>query len=74
MRVWIDERSCVGNGICEELCPEMFTIVDGDVAKVRDGNRLLPGGPAHPATVASGMEEAVMEAANECPVGCIHVS
>lgn len=60
MRVWIDERACVGNGVCEELSPEVFVMV-GDIAKVRD------------AIVRPGHEDAVLAAAEECPVGCIYV-
>jgi ferredoxin len=60
MRVWIDERACVGNGVCEELSPEVFVMV-GDIAKVRDAN------------VRPGHEDAVLAAADECPVGCIYV-
>ena len=41
MRVWIDERACVGNGVCEELSPEVFVMV-GDIAKVR-GAGVRPG-------------------------------
>ena len=60
MRVWIDERACVGNGVCEELSPEVFVMV-GDIAKVRA------------AEVRPGLEDAVRSAADECPVGCISV-
>lgn len=60
MRVWIDERACVGNGVCEELSPEVFVMV-GDIAKVRA------------ASVRPGLEETVVAAAEECPVGCIYV-
>ena len=44
MRVWIDQDLCVGNGICEELCPDVFQLTDGDIAYVRDGESLLPKG------------------------------
>lgn len=73
MRVWIDQRACVGNGICEELSPEVFAMADGEVAHVHDGGRLLPSGPAGTATVARGHEAAVIQAAEECPAGCIYL-
>ena len=73
MRVWIDEPACVGNGVCEEVCPEVFTLVDGDIARVRDGSGLLPGGPSHRASVPPELEHAVLDAADQCPVACIHV-
>lgn len=73
MRVWIDQRSCVGNGICEELCPAVFRLVDGSVAYVVDGDHLLPKGPAGVLDVPSGLEASVIAAADECPAACIYV-
>jgi ferredoxin len=73
MRVWIDQDLCVGNGICEELSPEVFEIVDGAIAYVRDGNRLLPRGQHGILTVAAGLEESVIDAAEECPAECIYI-
>ena len=73
MRVWIDQPTCVGNGVCAEICPEVFELTDGDLAYVRDGDRRLPGGAAGTMTVVTELEAAVLEAADECPAGCIHV-
>ena len=73
MRVWIDQRSCVGNGICAEICPEVFALTEGDIAYVRDGQRLLPGGREGTLTVPRALEDAVVEAADECPAACIYV-
>ena len=73
MRVWIDQPACVGNGICEEICPDVFELSDGDVAFVRDGDRRLPEGSAGALTVPVMLQEAVLEAADECPAGCIYV-
>jgi hypothetical protein len=28
MRVWIDQDSCTGDGLCDELAPEVFVIYD----------------------------------------------
>ena len=73
MRVWIDQPACVGNGICVEICPEVFDLDDGDVAVVLDGERRLPPGPEGVLTVPPALELAVLEAADECPAGCIYV-
>jgi len=62
MKVWIDPEQCIGNGICEELCPEVF-VVRGGIALVRDGMDLVPG----------GLEDAVIDAAEACPAECIYV-
>ncbi|RLG46040.1 MAG: ferredoxin [Thermoproteota archaeon] len=35
MRVTIDEDACIGCGVCEAMCPEVFK-VEGDKAKVID--------------------------------------
>jgi ferredoxin len=73
MRVWIDTKACVGNGICEELSPEVFELVDGGLAYVRDGNRRLPEGPDGVLTVPHPLEASVIEAAEECPAACIYL-
>ena len=56
MRVWIDQKACIGNGVCEDVCPEVFMLVDGDIAYVRDGDRLLPEGEAGALSVPSPLE------------------
>jgi ferredoxin len=73
MRVWIDQPSCVGNGICAEICAEVFELADGDIAYVRDGGRLLPEGRQGTLVVPAEYEQAVIEAADECPAACIYV-
>ena len=73
MRVWIDQKACVGNGICAEICPEAFVLADGDIAYVRDGARLLPEGEAGVLSVPAHLVESVIEAAEECPAACIYV-
>jgi ferredoxin len=73
MRVWVDQDACVGNGICEEICPEVFVLVDGGIAYVRDGGRALPGGPDGARSVPPSLEASVLEAAEECPAACIYV-
>ncbi|MGD9750283.1 MAG: ferredoxin [Acidimicrobiia bacterium] len=74
MHVWIDQRTCVGNGICEEICPELFDF-DGNLAYVRGpGGERLPGtGDAAVAAIPDDLLDAVYESAEECPAGCIHV-
>ena len=73
MRVWIDQDLCVGNGICEELAPDIFQIVDGAIAYIRDGDRLLPRGQYGTLNVPAGHEESVIDAAEECPAECIYL-
>ncbi len=73
MRVWIDQDLCVGNGVCEELVPEVFQLVDGAIAYVRDGDRLLPAGHHGIGQVPEGFEEQVIDAVEECPAECIYI-
>jgi ferredoxin len=54
MKVRVDPELCVGCGPCEEICPEVFQIVD-DIAKVKK------------AEVSPELEEKVREAAQNCP-------
>ena len=43
MKVWIDQDSCVGNGIRAELPSDVLGF-DGNLAYGRDGDRVLVGG------------------------------
>ncbi len=31
MKVWIDQDLCTGDGICEEIAPAVFTMLDDDL-------------------------------------------
>ena len=73
MRVWIDQKACVGNGVCVELCPEVFVLADDDLAYVLDGDRMLPKGEAGTLTVPAELTASVLDAAEECPAACIYV-
>jgi len=73
MRVWIDQKACVGNGVCVELSPEVFVLADDDLAYVIDGDRMLPTGEAGVLTVRADLEASVLDAAEECPAACIYV-
>lgn len=72
MRVWIEQHECVGNGVCEELCPEMFHF-DGTLAFVKVGDTLLPQGRAGTAEVPAELVDKVISAAEECPPGCVYL-
>lgn len=75
MKVWIDQDLCTGDGVCEELCPSMFKLLDDGLTYVKDGDTILnnPGGEAQMAAVPPEEEDAVREAAEECPGECIFV-
>jgi ferredoxin len=75
MKVWIDQDLCTGDGLCEEICPSMFTLLDDGLAYVKQDGvaNNSPGGAAQPADVPTEFEDAVVEASEECPGECIFV-
>lgn len=75
MKVWIDQDLCTGDGLCEEICPAVFTLLDDGLAYVKEGGVALddPGGHEGLATVPPGLEDSVGEAAEECPGECIFI-
>lgn len=75
MKVWIDQDLCTGDGLCEEIAPEVFTLLDDGLAYVREGDKVFsdPGGPEGLANVPAGQEEGTIESAEECPGECIFI-
>ena len=41
MKVWIDQDLCTGDGLCEEIAPDVFTLLDDGLAYVKDGGKVL---------------------------------
>ena len=35
MKVWIDQKYCTGDNLCEELCPAIFTQLDDGLSYVK---------------------------------------
>jgi ferredoxin len=75
MKVWIDQDLCTGDGLCEEICPSVFTLLDDGLAYVKQGSDVLnsPGGADGVAMVPAEFEDAVREASEECPGECIFI-
>ena len=75
MKVWIDQDLCTGDGLCEEIAPAVFTLLDDGLAYVKEGDAIKnePGGSAGMALVPDELEEAVVEASEECPGECIFI-
>ena len=75
MKVGIDQDLCTGDGLCEEIAPSVFTLLDDGLAYVKQGDKVLsdPGGADALADIPEGMLDSVVEAAEECPGECIFI-
>lgn len=84
VKVWIDQNICTGDGLCEEICPEIFGGHDDGLFYVKepDWPSILDRGdgpqsePIYQmgtgtATVPDRLLEATIESAEECPGECI---
>ena len=78
-KVWIDPDLCTGDGLCEEICPQIFFGADDGLFYVKEVNET--GNTANPrlvgasglASVPDNLLEAVIEAAEDCPGECIFI-
>ena len=61
MRPVVNRDTCIGCGLCEETCPEVFKLGDDNVAYV------LAPSPGHE------QYDCIQEAAEICPVEAISV-
>ena len=60
MRVEVDQDACIGDGICADICPEVFEMRDDNLAYVKiEGD--IPG----------ELESSCQEACDACPVEAI---
>jgi ferredoxin len=79
MKVWIDQDLCTGDGLCEEIAPDVFVLLDDGLAYVREGETIYATskgnvqGAEGKAQVPGGQEDATREAAEECPGECIFI-
>lgn len=84
MKVWIDQDLCTGDGLCEEIAPDVFFAMDDGLFYVKEsegnfGAEKLFDGTANPAgsdgmaRIPDGSLESVIEAAEECPGECIFI-
>jgi len=79
MKVWIDQDLCTGDGLCEEIAPDVFTLLDDGLAYVKQGDKVYATAKGN-AQGADGMADipdnrldAVIESAEECPGECIFI-
>jgi ferredoxin len=84
LMVWIDQDLCTGDGICEEITPDVFVGRDDglwvvkeeskyfDATVVFDGEQ-APDGARGLARVPDELIEDTIESAEECPGECIMI-
>lgn len=83
-KVWIDQDLCTGDGLCAEICPDVFFGQDDGLYYVKEtaGNfgseTLFDGkantaGAAGQARVPDKLLDSVIESAEECPGECIFI-
>jgi len=88
LMVWIDQDLCTGDGICEEICPDVFAGRDDGLWVVKeeasnfgesivfdgaDGNGHGPDGARGVARIPDDQIDIAVEAAEECPGECIMI-
>ena len=75
LKVWIDQDLCTGDGLCEEIAPDVFALLDDGLAYVKEGDKIFsePGGPEGLATITETQLEGTIESAEECPGECIYI-
>ncbi|HPB44661.1 MAG: ferredoxin [Microthrixaceae bacterium] len=76
MKVWIDQDLCTGDGLCEEIAPKVFKLLDDGLAYVVSPDGTVhsdPGGAEGLAEVPDSEIEGTIESAEECPGECIFI-
>lgn len=79
MRVWIDQDLCTGDGLCAEIAPAVFVMLEDGIAYVKEGDKVFSKKHGNPekaegvATVPDDLLDAVIESAEECPGECIFI-
>jgi len=84
LMVWIDQDLCTGDGICEEIAPDVFQARDDGLWVVKEtasnfGSDIVFDGNQGPdnakgvARVPNADTDDVVEAATECPGECIMI-
>ncbi|EOR26924.1 MULTISPECIES: ferredoxin [Clostridium] len=60
MKAFVDENTCISCGLCEGVCPEIFSLETG-VSVAKEG------------IIENELEDATREACEGCPVSAISI-
>lgn len=61
MKAKVDKDICIGCGLCESVCPEIFSIEDDGLAVAIEGD------------ILESLNEQAEEAKDGCPVSAIEI-
>jgi ferredoxin len=61
MKPKINEDECIGDGICEEICPEVFELGDDGLAHIINDDP------------EESLDDKIEEAVEECPTSAISI-
>lgn len=79
MKVWIDQDLCTGHDLCDEIAPDVFTLLDDGRALHQGGDTIFTDAKGNPqraewiANIPDGLLDAVVESAEECQGECIFI-
>jgi len=68
MKVTIDREGCIGCGVCEALCPEVFILIEDGKSSIVEKYR---AGGLGEGEVEDSLRECVQTAEKSCPVQVI---
>ncbi len=71
MKVWIEQEFCTGDGLCEDLCPDVFEMHDDGLAHVKGEETSQAGKPG--VSIPETLEDSVLDAQAQCAGACIYV-
>lgn len=61
MKVKVNQGTCIGCGMCIDMCPEVFEYNDAGLSSVKTEN------------IADSVKESLLDTQNACPVDAIEV-